>query len=51
MDDERLRTLYHALMHHSTYRTAQQPGRRRTFADALIALVYLYAALCDRSPR
>ena len=51
MDDELLPPLYHRLLRDRNYALEQGVGRRRTFCDALIALVYLYAALCDRSPR
>ena len=51
MDDELLPQLYQRLLRGRNYRFEQGVGRRRTFCDALIALVYLYAALCDRSPR
>jgi hypothetical protein len=51
MDDELLPQLYQRLLRDRNYRLEQAAGRRRTFCDALIALVYLYAVLCDRSPR
>ena len=51
MDDELLPQLYHRLLRDPNYSPAQRPGRRRTFCDALIALVFLYAVACDRSPR
>ena len=48
MDGKLLLECYHRLF---ASPTARAPGRRRTFADALIALVGLFAALSDRSPR
>jgi hypothetical protein len=47
MDGELLNYLYHRLLHSDSGRV----GRRGSYSDGAVVLVYFYAALCDRSPR
>jgi hypothetical protein len=51
MDDELFRAIYHRLLHSDNHADACMPGRRRSFCDAVIALVFVYAAFCGRSSR
>jgi hypothetical protein len=47
MDGELLSYLYHRLLHSDSARVP--PGC--TYSDGVVALLFLYGALCDRSPR